>query len=76
MWLRIQGTSCRPLSVKNKGWNHLVPRRRQVNMWLREQGQGDEQCSSNAARCQTGLTVAAATPDMQAQVTQGQLNNR
>lgn len=27
-----------PCPFKNKGWNHLVSRRRQLNVWFREQG--------------------------------------
>ncbi|KAH8772697.1 hypothetical protein F5883DRAFT_35805 [Diaporthe sp. PMI_573] len=49
---RIQGTLSGPLPVKNKGWNHLVSRRRQLNVWFREQGQRDEQCSPDTASCQ------------------------
>ncbi|KAG8158883.1 hypothetical protein KVR01_011326 [Diaporthe batatas] len=68
VWLRIQGTSGRPLSGRNKGWNQLVPRAdvRNIMVWFREQGRGDEQCSSDTASHDSGYAGnAGASPTLQ-----------
>lgn len=43
-----------PCLYRHRGWDHFVSRRRQLNVWPREQEQRDEQCFSDAASCQTG----------------------
>lgn len=67
--LRIQAIISGPLSDRNKGWDHIVSRRRQLKVWSREQGQRDEQCFSDAASCQTGCLATPVIPGTRSSVT-------